>query len=139
MQRAGCSHSRQRRRRANLQPEPEASSSGDMTLLRPIQSAVQRMQRGETRRTVVSARVLSHEWCEVSLKIDRATVVSKSRRGVREHSTKRTEGIFHRPCTTHHNTPTSTARVGALRPMPYCLGIGSTRVGPGRTPTVHPC
>ena len=39
----------------------------------------------------------------------------------------------------HHNTPTSTARVGALRPMPYCLGIGSTRVGPGRTPTVHPC
>ena len=44
MQRAGCSHSGQRRRRANLQPEPEASSSRDMTLLRPIQSAVQRMQ-----------------------------------------------------------------------------------------------
>ena len=31
------------------------------------------------------------------------------------------------------------ARVGALRPMPFCLGIGSTWVGPGRTPTVHPC
>ena len=43
-----------------------------------------------------------------------------------------TDGIFHRPCTTHHNTPTSTARVGALRPMPYCLGIRSTQVGPGR-------
>ena len=49
-------------------------------------------------------RVVSHEWCEVSLKIDRATVVSMSRRGVREHSTKRTDGIIHRPCmrtTTH--------------------------------------
>ena len=47
----------------------------------------------------------------------------------------------HNPQTVyaHHNTRTSTARVGALRPMPYCLGIGSTRVGPGRTPTVHPC
>ena len=62
----------------------------------------------------------------------------------RGHSTKRTDGIFHRPCmrrtTTHHDAAQlSTARVGALRPMPYCLGIGSTRVGPGRTPTVHPC
>ena len=47
----------------------------------------------------MSARVVSHKWCEVSLKIDRATVVSMSRRGVREHSTKRTDGIIHRPCT----------------------------------------
>ena len=44
MQRAGCSHSRQRRRRANLQQEPESSSSRDLTILRPIQSAVQRTQ-----------------------------------------------------------------------------------------------
>ena len=29
-------------------------------------------------------RVVSHEWCEVSLKIDRATVVTMSRRGVRD-------------------------------------------------------
>ena len=37
-----------------------------------------------------------------------------SRRGVREHSTKRNGSIIHRPCTTQHNTPTSTARAGAL-------------------------
>ena len=47
----------------------------------------------------------SHKWCEVSLKIDRATVVSMSRSGVREHSTKRNDGIIYRPCTTHHNPP----------------------------------
>ena len=41
-------------------------------------------------------RVVSHEWCEVSLKIDRATVVTMSRRGVREHSTKRNGSTFHR-------------------------------------------
>ena len=55
-------------------------------------------------------RVVSHEWCEVSLKIDRATVVSMSRRGVREHSTKRNDGTFHRP------------------------GWSITRVGPGQHP-----
>ena len=45
-----------------------------------------------------------------------------------------------RRTTRHHNAAQlSTARVGALRPMPHCLGIGSTRVGPGRTPTVHTC
>ena len=77
-------------------------------------------------------RVVSHEWCEVSLKIDRATVVSMSRRGVREHSTKRIDGIFHRPCTTHHNTPTSTARAGAL--MFHLPGWSITRVGPGQHP-----
>ena len=92
----------------------------------------------------MSANEMSHEWCEVSLKIDKATAVTMSRRGARGHSTKRTDGIFYRPCmrrtTTHHDAAQlSTARVGALRPMPYCLGIGSTRVGPGRTPTVHPC
>ena len=47
----------------------------------------------------------------------------------RGHSTKRTGGIFHRPCmrrtTTHHDAAQlSTTRVGALRPMPCCLGIG---------------
>ena len=46
MQRAGCGHSRQRKRRANLQPEPESSSSGDLRILRSIQSAVQRTQEG---------------------------------------------------------------------------------------------
>ena len=52
---------------------------------------------------------------------------------------KRKDGTFHRdnttPCTTHHYTPTSTARVGALissRP-----GDWITPVGPGRTPTVR--
>ena len=40
---------------------------------------------------------------------------------------------------TTHRRNTTHARVGALRPMPHCLGIGSTRVGPGRTPTVHTC
>ena len=29
---------------------------------------------------------------------------------VRGHTRKRTDGTFHRPCTTHHYTPTSTAR-----------------------------
>ena len=61
---------------------------------------------------------MSHEWCEVSRKIDTATVVTMSRRGVREHSTKRNDRTFHRrnatPCTTHHYTPTNTARAGAL-------------------------
>ena len=33
---------------------------------------------------------------------------------VREHSTKRDGSLNHRPCTTHLNTPTSTARAGAL-------------------------
>ena len=31
---------------------------------------------------------------------------------VREHCTKRNGSTFHRPCTTHHNTPTNTACVG---------------------------
>ena len=54
----------------------------------------------------MSANEMSHEWCEVSLKIDKDTAVIMSRRGARGHSTKRTGGIFHRPCmATHHNTP----------------------------------
>ena len=35
-------------------------------------------------------------------------------------------------CTTLPQPPDHTTRVGALRPMPHCLGIGSTPVGPGK-------
>ena len=79
MQRAGCSHSRQRRRRANLQPEPEASSSGD-TLLRSNQ---QYSECSEVKISKQSCqRVVSHKWCEVSLGIDRATSRVLCRGGV---------------------------------------------------------
>ena len=44
---------------------------------------------------------------------------------------------LHKSTRRHHRRNTTHARVGALRPMPHCLGIGSTRGGPGRTPTVH--
>ena len=71
-----------------------------------------------SRRSVVSASAMSHEWCEILLKIDRATAVTMSRRGARGHTRKRTDGTYQRgnatPCTTHHYTPTSTARAGAL-------------------------
>ena len=64
-------------------------------------------------------------------------VVRVLEQNVRTRQSTRRRG---RRTTRHHNAAQlSTARVGALRPMPHCLGIGSTRVGPGRTPTVHPC
>ena len=34
-------------------------------------------------------------------------------------------------CTTLPQPPDHTTRVGALRPMPHCVGTGSTPVGPG--------
>ena len=72
---------------------------------------------------------MSHEWCEVPLKIDRATVVTMSRRGARGHRTKRKDRTFHRrnatPCTTHHYTPTSTAPAGALMFHHPALGRAS--------------
>ena len=37
----------------------------------------------------MSASEMNHEWCEVSLEIDRATAVTMSRRGARGHITKR--------------------------------------------------
>ena len=46
-------------------------------------------------RSVVSAREMNHEWCEVSLKIDRATAVTMSRRGARGHITKRKDETIH--------------------------------------------
>ena len=59
-----------------------------------------------------------------------------TQQNVRTRQSTRRRG---RRTTRHHNAAQlSTARVGALRQMPHCLGIGSTRVGPGRTPTVHP-
>ena len=57
---------------------------------------------------------------------------------VREHSTKRTDGIIHRPCTTHHNTPTSTARAGALM-FHHPAWVEHHTGGSRSTPTVHPC
>ena len=65
----------------------------------------------------MSANEMSHEWCEVSLKIDKATAVTMSRRGARGHSTKRTDGIFHRPCTrrtTQHSTSWRSATDAVL-------------------------
>ena len=56
---------------------------------------------------------------------------------VREHRTKRNGSTFHRPCTTHHNTPTSTARAGAL--MLHHLAWVEHHTGGSRsTPTVPP-
>ena len=72
-----------------------------------------------------------------ALKIDDGFVREDTEQNVRTRQSTQRRG---RRTTRHHNAAQlSTARVGALRPMPYCLGIGSTRVGPGRTPTVHPC
>ena len=54
----------------------------------------------------MSASAMSHEWCEVPLKIDRATAVTMSRRGARGHRTKRQEETIHTTTwTTHHQTP----------------------------------
>ena len=59
-----------------------------------------------SRRSIVSASEMSHEWREVSLKIDRATAVTMSRRGARGHITKRKDETFHTTTlTTHHQTP----------------------------------
>ena len=59
-----------------------------------------------SRKSVVSASEMSHEWCEVSLKIDRATAVTMSRRGARGHMTKRKDETIHATTwTTHHQTP----------------------------------
>ena len=82
------------------------------------------------------------EWQEQGAR-EAAWKLAKNVFKLKEHECERTQYktyCRHNPQTVyaHHNTPTTTARVGALRPMPYCLGIGSTRVGPGRTPMVHP-
>ena len=59
-----------------------------------------------SRRSVVSASEMSHEWREVSLKIDRATAVTMSRRSARGHITKREDETIHTTTwTTHHQTP----------------------------------
>ena len=59
-----------------------------------------------SRRSVVSVSEMSHEWCEVSLKIDRATAVTMSRRGARGHITKRKDATIHTTTgTMHHQTP----------------------------------
>ena len=59
-----------------------------------------------SRRSVVSASEMSHEWCEVSLKIGRATAVTMSRRGARGHITKRKDETIHTTTwTMHHQTP----------------------------------
>ena len=59
-----------------------------------------------SRRSVVSASEMSHEWCEVPLKIDRATAVTMSRRRARGHRTKRKDETIHTTTwTTHHQTP----------------------------------
>ena len=57
---------------------------------------------------------------------------------VREHSIKRIDGIIHRPCTTHHYTPTSTARAGALM-FHHPTWVEHHTGGSRSTPTVHPC
>ena len=57
---------------------------------------------------------------------------------VREHSTKRNGSIIHRPCTTHHNTPTSTARAGALM-FHHPAWVEHHTGGSRSIPTVHPC
>ena len=83
-----------------------------------------------------------YEWCEVPLKIDRATAVTMSRRGARGHRTKRKDRTFHRrnatPCTTHHYTPTSTARAGALM-FHHPAWVEHHTGGFRSTPTVPPC
>ena len=49
---------------------------------------------------------MSHEWFQVSLKIDRAPAVTMSRRGARGHITKRKDKTIHTTTwTTHHQTP----------------------------------
>ena len=59
-----------------------------------------------SRKSVVSASEMSHERCEVSLKIDRTTAVTMSRRGARGHITKRKDETIHTTTwTTHHQTP----------------------------------
>ena len=66
-----------------------------------------------------------------------AWVREVTEQNVRTRQSTRRRG---RRTTRHHNAAQlSPARVGALRRVPYCLGIGRTRVGPGKTPTVHPC
>ena len=54
---------------------------------------------------------------------------------VRVNPTKVRTGHSSDTCTTHHSTPTCTARVGAL--IWSHPGDWITPVGPGRTPTVH--
>ena len=59
-----------------------------------------------SQRSVVSASEMSYEWCEVSLKIDKSTAVTMSRRGARGHTTKRKDETIHTTTwTTHHQTP----------------------------------
>ena len=133
--RAGCSHSCQRRRGANLQPEPGASSSGDPTFLKSIISGTADAVSMTWKAQPASRMKISRD-----SECDEPRVVrgsSKDRQGrSRDHveegherkPNKRNDGTFHRdnttPCTTHHHTPTSTARAGALMP----------RVGPGQHP-----
>ena len=83
----------------------------------------------------MSANEMSHEWCEV---------VSQDRQGhSRDHveegcertqyknvlTAYSTDRVRDAPQTHHDAAQLSTARVGVLRPMPYCLGIGSTTGG----------
>ena len=54
----------------------------------------------------MSASEMSHEWCEVSLKIDKATAVTMSRMGARGPITKRKDETIHTTTgTTHPQTP----------------------------------
>ena len=96
-----------------------------------------------SRRSVVTVSAMSHRLCEIPKERQGHSRyhVEEGVRGnpinARTRQSTRRRG---RRTTRHHNAAElSTARVGALRPMPHCLGIGSTRVGPGRTPTVYLC
>ena len=78
-------------------------------------------------------RVVSHKWCEVSLKIDRATVVTMSRRGVRDNPINLLTAY-----STDRVRRTSTARAGALM-FHYPAWLEHHTGGSRSTPTVHPC
>ena len=73
-----------------------------------------------SRRSVVSASEMSHEWCEVSRKIDRATAVAMSRRGARGHITKRKDETIHTTDVVDAPPDTTTQRNSAQHELALC-------------------
>ena len=63
---------------------------------------------------------MSHEWCEVSLKIDKATAVTMSRMGARGHITKRKDETIHTTTVDDAPPDTTTQHNSAQHELSLC-------------------
>ena len=79
----------------------------------------------------MSEKLMNEEVDEIAQcrdpEVDQIVTTNRSREGCRMTRLLSTS-------PRNRRSSSNVRRAGALRPMPYCLGIGSTRVGPGLHP-----